>query len=141
MVDKSKVRGFRNCNPLNIERGQNWKGLREVQGDTRFCQFISMQYGWHAALVIIRNYIKGKSGAGRPLDTIEKIINRWAPPKENETSAYVKSVSDEVGIDMRTRIKWEDRAVICAIAKAMARVECGIVFDINEVYSAYDMLS
>ena len=141
MVDKSKVRGFRNCNPLNIERGQEWIGLREIQGDGRFCQFVSMQYGWRAGLVIIRNYIRGRNGSGRPLDTIEKIINRWAPPKENLTSAYVKSVSEEVGIDMRQRIKWEDRALICAIVKAMAHVECGIVFDITEIYSAYDMLS
>lgn len=141
MVDSSKVRGVRNCNPLNIERGTKWKGLREVQGDTRFCQFISMQYGWRAALVIIRNYIKGRSGAGRPLDTIEKIINRWAPPKENQTSSYVKTVCEETGIDMRTRVRWEDRAVICAIVKAMAKVECGVVFDIEPIFAAYDMIS
>lgn len=141
MVDPSKVRGVRNCNPLNIERGIQWKGLRPEQTDKRFCQFVSMQYGWRAGLVILRNYIKGRSGAKRPLDTIEKIINRWAPPSENHTSSYIKNVCEDVGIDMRTRIKWEDRAAICAIVKAMARVECGQIFDIEPIYAAYDMIS
>lgn len=141
MVDPSKVRGVRNCNPLNIERGTKWKGLRPEQTDKRFCQFVSMQYGWRAGLVILRNYIKGNNAARKPFDTIEKIINRWAPPKENNTSSYIKAVCEDVGIDMRTRIKWEDRAAICAIVKAMARVECNVIFDIEPIYAAYDMIS
>lgn len=141
MVDSSKVRGVRNCNPLNIERGTKWKGLRPEQTDKRFCQFVSMQYGWRAGLVILRNYIKGNNAARKPFDTIEKIINRWAPPKENNTSSYIKAVCEDVGIDMRTRIKWEDRAAICAIVKAMARVECNVIFDIEPIYAAYDMIS
>lgn len=141
MVDSSKVRGVRNCNPLNIERGTKWKGLRPEQTDKRFCQFVSMQYGWRAGLVILRNYIKGNNAARKPFDTIEKIINRWAPPKENNTSSYIKAVCEDVGIDMRTRIKWEDRAAICAIVKAMARVECNVIFEIEPIYAAYDMIS
>lgn len=141
MVESSKVRGVRNCNPLNIERGTKWKGLRPEQTDKRFCQFVSMQYGWRAGLVILRNYIKGNNAARKPFDTIEKIINRWAPPKENNTSSYIKAVCEDVGIDMRTRIKWEDRAAICAIVKAMARVECNVIFDIEPIYAAYDMIS
>ena len=141
MVDSSKVRGVRNCNPLNIERGTKWKGLRPEQTDKRFCQFVSMQYGWRAGLVILRNYIKGNNAARKPFDTIEKIINRWAPPKENNTSSYIKAVCEDVGIDMRTRIKWEDRAAICAIVWAMARVECNVIFDIDPIYAAYDMIS
>lgn len=141
MVDSSKVRGVRNCNPLNIERGTKWKGLQPEQTDNRFCQFVSMQYGWRAGLIILRNYISGHNGSKKPLDTIEKIINRWAPPKENQTSSYVKTVSEETGIDMRTRVRWEDRAVICAIVKAMAKVECGVVFDIDPILAAYDMIS
>ncbi len=33
------------------------------------------------------------------LYTIEEMITRWAPPSENITGAYVKSVSQKVGID------------------------------------------
>lgn len=141
MVDTSKVRGIRNCNPLNIERGTKWKGLCTEQTDKRFCQFVSMQYGWRAALIILRNYISGTNATRKPIDTIEKIINRWAPPKENQTSIYARSVSTDVGIDIRTKIQWRDRAVVCAIVKAMAKVECGVVFDIDPIYAAYDMIS
>lgn len=141
MVDNNKIRGVRNCNPLNIEKGSSWKGLRKEQTDSRFCQFESMAYGWRAALILLRNYITGTNGAKKPLDTIEKIINRWAPPKENQTSAYARNVSADVGIDIRTKIQWRDRAVVCAIAKAMARQECGVVFNIEDIYAVYDMIS
>jgi hypothetical protein len=100
-----------------------------------------MQYGWRAALIILRNYISGMNGKRPPCDTIEKIVNRWAPPTENNTSAYVKCVATAVGIDMRTRVRWNDRVIICAIVKAMAYQECGRLFDIEEIYSVYDMLS
>lgn len=136
------TRGERNNNPLNIVRsGIAWKGLSKVQGDARFCQFDSMQFGWRAALVLLRNYIKGRTSSKRQLDTIEKIIERWAPSCENNTQMYIKSVSEEVGIDRRTRIRWEDRVTMCAIVKAMAKVECGKVFPVDPIYSAYDMIS
>lgn len=141
MSTEREPRGVRNCNPLNIVRGIKWQGLRPVQTDPRFCQFVSMQYGWRAALITLRNYISGRNGKRQPFDTIEKIINRWAPPTENNTSAYVKSVATAVGIDMRTRVQWRDRVVICAIVKAMAYQECGRLFDIEEIYSVYDMLA
>lgn len=141
MSKEKEPRGVRNCNPLNIVHGSKWKGLRPVQTDPRFCQFVSMPYGWRAALIILRNYISGMNGKRPPCDTIEKIVNRWAPPTENNTSAYVKSVATAVGIDMRTRVQWRDRVVICAIVKAMAYQECGRLFDIEEIYSVYDMLS
>lgn len=34
----------------------------------------------------------------RGLNTINDIINRWAPSNENHTAAYVKFVSDYIGI-------------------------------------------
>ena len=55
MSTEREHRGVRNCNPLNIVHGSKWKGLRPEQTDPRFCQFVSMQYGWRAALIILRN--------------------------------------------------------------------------------------
>ena len=41
-------RGIRNNNPLNIRRGKDqWQGLRAQQTDASFCQFESLDYGWH----------------------------------------------------------------------------------------------
>jgi hypothetical protein len=133
-------RGERNCNPLNLVRGIQWKGLRKEQNDSRFCQFISMKYGWRAALITLRSYITGLNGKRRPNDTIEKIITRWAPPSENDTENYIKCVSAAVGIDRRMKVKWQDRVFVCAICKAMAYQECGKLFPIDDIYSVYDIL-
>lgn len=139
-MSEKMSRGERNCNPLNLVRGIQWRGLRKEQTDSRFCQFVSMKFGWRAALITLRSYITGLNGKRQPRDTIEKIITRWAPPSENNTENYIKCVSDAVGIDRRMRVKWNDRVVVCAIVKAMAHQECGKWFPIEDIYSVYDIL-
>ena len=32
------------------------------------------------------------------LDTVKGILNRWAPPSENDTGAYVQTVSRALGL-------------------------------------------
>ncbi len=92
-------RGIRNNNPLNIRRGKDqWQGLRAQQTDASFCQFESMEYGWRAVFRLLCNTYYGKY----KLRTIRDIISRWAPPKENNTPAYIRYVSDYTGI-------WPDR--------------------------------
>jgi hypothetical protein len=39
---------------------------------------------------------------GRGLDTIEKIITRYAPSNENNTGAYIRSVEKFTGIDAKS---------------------------------------
>ena len=53
-----------------------------------------MEYGWRAAFVILCRTYYGKYG----LKTIRGIVSRWAPPKENNTEAYIRHVSDYTGI-------------------------------------------
>ena len=44
-------RGIRNNNPLNIRRGASqWQGLKRRQTDKDFCQFVTVAYGYRAAL-------------------------------------------------------------------------------------------
>ncbi len=39
-------RGLRNNNPLNIVRGKSkWQGLKERISDSRFCEFVTPEYG------------------------------------------------------------------------------------------------
>ena len=106
----SEPRGIRNNNPLNIRLSSDkWQGQingkgnidgnsslssERAGGEAVFCQFYSMEYGWRAAFMILcRTYYK-KYG----LKTIRAIISRWAPPKENNTAAYIRHVSDYTGI-------------------------------------------
>lgn len=86
------TRGARNNNPLNIRIGNKWKGLKTPNTDGAFDQFISVTWGYRAAFVILRNYIR-KHGCNTPA----KIIARWAPSKENNTDAYIKTVCRMTG--------------------------------------------
>lgn len=81
------TRGLRNNNPANIRRGSSWVGLCKEQTDNSFCQFESMEYGIRAFFVLMRTYhYKYK------LNTIEKILHRFAPLSENNTYAYIAFV-------------------------------------------------
>ena len=90
-----EARGLRNNNPLNIRRsGDKWQGLRAQQEDKEFFQFSEMKWGWRAAFRLLCHTYYGKY----KLRTIRAIINRWAPPKENNTSNYIKHVAERTGI-------------------------------------------
>lgn len=128
-------RGIRNNNPLNIRRGCNWIGLSKHQTDPAFCQFDSMAYGLRAGLIIIRTYIQRYN-----LNSIHAIVSRWAPPKENDTNAYVKSVSSMMKMHALQTFEFGDRRRIVALVSAMCKVETGITIDHKLIESAYDLL-
>ncbi|MBO6059398.1 MAG: hypothetical protein J6P67_04560 [Bacteroidaceae bacterium] len=91
----SEPRGIRNNNPLNIRKsGVKWQGLKTLQEDKEFFQFETIEWGWRAAFVILCRTYYGKY----KLRTIRDIVSRWAPPKENNTEAYIRHVSDYTGI-------------------------------------------
>ena len=88
-------RGIRNNNPLNIRRsGDKWQGLKVLQEDKAFFQFSEMKWGWRAAFRLLCHTYYNKYR----LRSIRDIITRWAPPKENNTEAYIRSVTDRIGI-------------------------------------------
>lgn len=89
----SDKRGIRNNNPLNIEKGDPWQGLRAEQTDSRFAQFIDARYGFRAGARIL-------SGAyrARGIDTLAGILGSWAPKGENDLRAYINHVSQRSGI-------------------------------------------
>jgi len=89
------TRGMRNNNPGNIRkgpRGMTWKG--EIAGsDPSFVTFSSLAYGIRALGAILRNYQETHG-----LHTVEAMINRWAPPNENQTGTYVANVCRALGV-------------------------------------------
>ena len=89
-------RGIRNNNPLNIRRSKDqWKGMAEAQTDQAFVQFKSLKWGWRAAFYLLTRTCYHKYR----LYTIRSIVNKWAPPSENNSKAYVENVSRLTGID------------------------------------------
>lgn len=83
-------RGIRNCNPGNIRWGSPWQGLvpPDKRTDKDFCQFTTAAWGIRAICRILITYQDNYA-----LDTITKIIGRWAPAAENDTASYVAAVS------------------------------------------------
>lgn len=134
------ARGIRNNNPLNIRKGIRWQGLATPDNDGAFAVFQSMEWGARAALVLLRNYVKGTNSSKRKYDTLEAIINRWAPECENNTRAYIQRVSSSTGIPARAKIDYHDRSTMTKIACAMADVECGQPMEISIFESAWDMI-
>lgn len=137
---KPLPRGIRNNNPLNIRKGSNWKGERPIQKDQAFEEFVSMEYGIRAGIKLIRNHIAGFNGKRPPANTIKKLIAVWAPALENNTEAYIRTVSQQTGIRRNDLLHSNDRRSIIAIARAMAYVECGVWLEPELFESAYDLL-
>jgi hypothetical protein len=120
-TDPNLPRGYRNHNPLNIRISNNeWKGKISPSGDPAFEQFISMPYGYRAALVLMRNYIN-KYGC----NTVQKIIERWAPPTENNTLAYIQHVCNYSGLTPDTVVNANDKDTLTKMAYAMSIIENG----------------
>lgn len=115
------TRGYRNNNPLNIRKNDTvWVGEIRPSSDSAFAQFVSMEYGYRAAFRLLRTYSKDYG-----CNTIRKIINRWAPSNENNTSGYVTAVSTATGISPDTVVSYTNAAQMQAIVNAMSRVENG----------------
>jgi hypothetical protein len=97
------TRGIRNCNPLNIRRvaGTSWRGedRNPAVPDKQFVQFRSMEWGLRAAFCLLRTYQKKYNAT-----CIQDLIYRWAPPRENNTPAYVRRVCLLTGFGGQERL-------------------------------------
>ncbi len=113
-------RGIRNKNPGNIRHGGLWQGLAEVQSDSAFCTFESMEWGVRALLKVLQTY-----GRNHGLKTVHAVITRWAPPVENDTGEYVAHVASVLGVKSHQTIDMTDANTLLTIAKAIAKHENG----------------
>ena len=122
-MTKAITRGLRNFNPGNIDRdGTPWQGMAEDQSsDPRFIVFKSAPFGIRALARVLITY-QDKHG----LSTVRKIINRWAPPVENNTEAYVQSVAAALGVAANDIINVHDFDVMKPLVKAIIKHENGV---------------
>ncbi|GFM85395.1 hypothetical protein PSCICO_07940 [Pseudomonas cichorii] len=122
-------RGIRNFNPGNIRhaKGVRWQGQAASQADTDFVQFTDPRWGIRAiARVLITYQDKRRAADGSRIDTVREIIERWAPPNENNTEAYVISVAGvlQIGPNDET-IDVYDYATMRTLVMAIVRHENG----------------
>ena len=125
-------RGIRNNNPLNIRVGNTWVGEVQSPTDPAFEQFTCMPYGLRAAFVVLRRYIDVYK-----LNTISKIVSRWAPNSENNTLAYIRRVSASMEYDADAPISYQDKQKMFDMVKAMVQVECGRAVDDVDIEAGY----
>ena len=111
-------RGVLNNNPGNIKElpsdKTQWVGERATDDDPIFEEFETPEMGIRALGKILLNY-RRKYG----LLTVEQIINRWAPPVENDTGAYARHVASRMGLRPTDEANVEDRAVMAALVEAI----------------------
>jgi hypothetical protein len=115
------VRGIRNNNPGNIriKSALTWAG----QGRAWYGFLYSSSSNlWPLVFGLCSLILLGKHKRG--LDTIQELINVWAPPIENDTTAYINNVSARSGIPKNVVFS-PTKANFLAIAKAMAISENG----------------
>jgi hypothetical protein len=114
------ARGIRNNNPGNIRISPTpWKG-KTSGSDEAFETFVDPFYGIRAIGKTLLSY-QDKHG----LRTVRGIINRWAPPVENDTQAYALAVAATVGVDMDDQIDLHREAILLPVVMAIIRHENG----------------
>jgi hypothetical protein len=94
---KQQPRGIRRNNPGNIEWGDPWQGLAnkaDYPAD-RFAAFVSPVYGIRAlARTLITYYDKRRANDGSKIDSLQEIVERWAPAADNnDVDAYARQLA------------------------------------------------
>lgn len=97
-----KARGLRNNNPGNIRynSANNWQG-QTGKDDKGFVIFDSAENGLRALARLLGNKVK----TGRY--SIASLIAQYAPSSENNTAAYVASVSQRLQLSANATLRSE----------------------------------
>lgn len=111
-----------------------WKGEVIPSRDSAFKQFESMPWGYRAAFKLLYNYqhINGCS-------MLADFINRWAPPSENNTQAYIAAVAKAAGLSDVSRINTLNGEQMQAIVAAMSKVENGVPANLDDVRAGWEL--
>lgn len=134
-MSKQQSRGLRNCNPGNIRRSNfRYVGERPSSTDSEFRQFVSMEYGYRALFRLLRtyDYIHHRR-------TIRTIIERYAPPSENNTAAYIRRVVERTGFDADRELNTLCHDDMVALAAAISEVENGTMPNMEEVEAGWKL--
>ena len=128
-------RAERNRNPGNIRRsGVRFRGERQPSIDPSFKEFESEEWGYRAMFVLLYTYQRRYG-----LDTVAKMIARYAPENENHTTAYIDVVADRSGVPANGHITATNGDVMIPIVAAMARVEIGEEPKLHEVEEGWKL--
>lgn len=122
-------------NPLNIRYCKTNKWLGQIGQNKGFVRFATLSFGVRAAIKLLINYY-----VKYQLDSVEKIINRYAPSVENDTEAYISFVSHRTGIPRDASLSLFDiiRSVLPAMAVFESNYKIPVGF-IDQVIAYYQL--
>lgn len=116
----SDTRGVRNNNPGNLEASSSNPWVGQTGSDGRFAKFETPEHGIRA---LGRNLI---SYQRQGIDTVGEIINRWAPPSDNnDTAAYIKAVCAQLGVTANQPLDASNPDTLQALCAAIIKHENG----------------
>jgi len=100
----------------------NLGNLRPVGSNTGFQSFPTPQAGANAMSGNLGSYVQQN-----PNMTVAQAINKWAPPSENNTGAYVKNLSEDTGINpgMPLGDVMKDPAQAARLMEGITKIEKG----------------
>lgn len=121
----SEPRGIANRNPGNLIRTTpraGWEGAvpDDQLTDPRFEQFTAPVWGLRALAETLLNY-QVRDGCR----TIAGLINRWAPPVENDTGAYLADVCQRIGYAPDAVVSLRNVPPLVALSRAIIEHENG----------------
>jgi len=129
--DKIYPLNMKRNNPFNIRTGNKWLGDTNKPG--AFETFKELDYGLRAGFKLLRNYASNYN-----LTTIERIIYRFAPPSENDTEGYIRTVCKLTGYERDQELDLWDKAQLINLAGAMIYVEQGIhISSLDKAYHRF----
>ena len=115
------------------------------QTDPGFVQFETMAYGYRAAWKVLESYWKHFHRTKQPFNATN-IIARWAPPCENNTRTYLRTVLRLSGLGGREHLPQPSRGVdiprLERLLMAMTTMECGVPYaqtDVASIRRGYEL--
>ncbi|MDN3673438.1 hypothetical protein QWY99_10275 [Flavobacterium branchiarum] len=115
--------GLRNNNPGNLRLTNiAWQGkIPNVQNTGKgYEQFVNVYFGLRAMLKDLINDI------GKGKNTVKLLISEYAPKSDNnDTDAYIKSVSATLGVSPTQKLTEIDSTFLLRLSRAILKVELG----------------
>ncbi len=116
---KNGPRGIRNNNPGNLNFAGQAGATKETGPGGRFAVFGSMEEGIAALIKQLQRYMS------RGIDTIRELVNTYAPASENDTGAYMKALSQSLGIGLDDKLDLSNQQQLFALLRGIISHENG----------------
>lgn len=134
--NKMQVKFHSNVNnPFNLKAvaANKWNGKTTKEGAT-FESFDTLENGVRAGIKVLKTYFSKYN-----LNTVAKIIPRFAPKNENDTEGYIKFVCSELGVE-RNEMLSADKETLWELSSAVCKMENGYELSRQTYETAWQLL-